>query len=534
MAELRFPPEAEILDSTLRDGAQGEGISFSLQDKIYIVRALDELGISFAEAGNPASNPKDAEFFAEIRKVPLQRVRVAAFGATRRKDSRAEDDAGVRSLLEAGTEYVCVFGKTWEFHVREILRTTPEENLAMIADTVRCLTAAGRKVIYDAEHFFDGWRENPGYAFRTLEAAAKAGAEVLTLCDTNGGTLPPEIAAATAEAAARFSCRVGIHCHNDTGMAEAASVAAVAAGAVHVQGTFLGFGERCGNANLSTILPVLEKKCGVRCLPEGRLPLLTPTARYIAEIANLPLPPSLPFVGRNAYAHKAGMHVDAVRKNPAAYEQVPPETVGNARSFLLGEVSGRAAVLDRIRRFLPGVTKESPEAARIITRMKELEHGGYQFEGADGSFALLVRRNLEGWKPFFKLHYYKVIGEQALADGGCTAFAQVKIEVNGELAITAGEGNGPVHALDTAFRRALGRFYPSVRQIRLTDYKVRVLDSKNATAARVRVLIETSDGEHLWSTVGVSPDVIEASWLALTDSFEYKLILDAENGFPAG
>ncbi len=518
----------QIYDTTLRDGAQGEGVSFSLQDKIYIVRALDELGISFAEAGNPGSNPKDMEFFTEIKKVPLKSVKVVAFGATRRKGMRAEDDASLESLLAAGTEYVCVFGKAWDFQVKEILRTTREENIAMISDTVRYLSAAGRKVIYDAEHFFDGYRADPDYALSTLEAAANAGAECLTLCDTNGGTLPQTIAEITAKVSGQFALPISIHCHNDLNMAEAASVMAVQAGASQVQGTFLGFGERCGNANLSSIIPVLELKCALKCLPEGHLSLLTPTARYIAEVANITLGNSMPFVGISAFTHKAGMHVDAVHKNPLAYEQISPESVGNERSFLLSEVSGRSAIIDKIRKFDPSATKESPITAQIIGKIKELECEGYQFEAADGSFELLVRRNMGRYRPFFKLHYYKVIDEPAASNGSCTSFAQVKIEVDGEIAITAGEGRGPVNALDAAFRRALSRFYPSVKHIRLTDFKVRVLDSASATAAKVRVLIETSDGERVWSTVGVSTDMIEASWLALTDSFEYKLILDAE------
>ena len=526
-------PFAEIYDTTLRDGAQGEGVSFSVQDKVCIARALDELGASFVEAGNPGSNPKDMEFFAEIRKAPLKSAKLVAFGSTRKKGARAEDDVNLISLLAAGTEWVCVFGKAWSFQVEEILRTTIEENLEMIADTVRFLAGAGRKVVFDAEHFFDGYSDNPGYALKALEAAAEAGAACLTLCDTNGGTLPQDVAEITAKVAGQFGLPIGIHCHNDLNMAEAASVMAVKAGASQVQGTFLGFGERCGNANLSSIIPVLELKCGIKCLPEGRLSLLTPTARYIAEVSNIALGSSMPFVGASAFAHKAGMHVDAVLKNPLAYEQASPESVGNERSFLLSEVSGRSAIVDKIRKFDSSATKDSPAAAQIIEKIKALECAGYQFEAADASFELLVRRSMGRYRPFFKLHYYKVIDEPAAA-GGCTSFAQAKIEVDGEIAIAAGEGTGPVNALDAAFRRALSRFYPSVRHIRLTDFKVRVLDSASATAAKVRVLIETSDGERVWSTVGVSADMIEASWRALTDSFEYKLILDAERRLAGG
>lgn len=525
--------QIDVFDSTLRDGAQGEGISFSVQDKLNIVRALDELGVAFIEAGNPGSNPKDLEFFEEVKKLKLDNSRLVAFGSTRRKDVAAGEDGNIHSLISAGTEYVAIFGKTWDFHVSEILRATGDENLAMIRDTVAYLASHGKKVVYDAEHFFDGFRANPDYAMQTLRAAVDGGAQALVLCDTNGGTMPGEIYELTGRVVKAFGVPVGIHCHNDSGLAVANSILAVQAGATQVQGTLLGFGERTGNANLSTVIADLELKLGYACLPDGKVAALTPVARRVAEIANIALENGMPFVGHNAFAHKAGMHIDAVTKNSAAYEQVSPDAVGNERTFLMSEVAGRSMIIEKIRKFDPSIKKDSPVAAQIVSRVKELEHDGYQFEGAEGSFELLVRKNMGKYKPFFDLQYYKIIGEQPTDGSVTTAFAQVKIGVDGEMAITAGEGDGPVHALDVALRKALERFYPSVRQIRLTDFKVRVLDSKSATAAKVRVLIESTDGEAMWSTVGVSSDLIEASWIALVDSFEYKLISDVEKRFRA-
>lgn len=520
--------QLHIFDSTLRDGAQGEGISFSVQDKINIVRALDELGVAYIEAGNPGSNPKDLEFFAEVKKITLETSRLVAFGSTRRKDIAASEDVNLASLLSAGTETVCIFGKTWDFHVTEILRASLDENVAMIRDTIEFLVSQGRTVIYDAEHFFDGYASNPAYALSTLRAAKEGGASVLVLCDTNGGMLPDAIREMTETVVRELALPVGIHCHNDTGMAVASSLLSVKGGATQVQGTLLGFGERTGNANLSTIIANLELKMGLKCLPEGRVSQLTPIGLRVAEIANITLDNGMPYVGFNAFAHKAGMHIDAVTKNTKAYEHVAPESVGNERTFLMSEVAGRSLIIEKIRKFDPTIQKDSPIASQIVTRVKELEHVGYQFEGAEGSFELLVRKNMGKYKPFFDLHYYKIIGEQPVEGVPYNAFAQIKIAVDGVMAVTAGEGDGPVHALDGALRNALERFYPAVAHIRLTDFKVRVLDSKSATAAKVRVLIESTDGEEAWSTIGVSSDLIEASWIALVDSFEYKLIMDAE------
>ena len=522
-----------ILDSTLRDGAQGEGVSYSVQDKFNIVRALDEIGVTYIEAGNPGSNPKDMEFFMKAKSLSLKNARLVAFGSTRRKDSSCAENASLQTLLAAETEHVVIFGKSWDFQVTDVLHATLEENLDMICDTVAYLTKHGRTVIYDAEHFFSGYQANADYALRTLDAAVHGGATTLCLCETKGGCMLDDCRAITADVVARFgaACTVGIHTHNDSGLAVANSLMAVSAGATHVQGVFLGFGERTGNANLSTIIGDLQLKMGYECIPADNVKLLTPIARRIAEITNIALESGMPFVGSNAFAHKAGMHIDAVLKNPVAYEHVTPESVGNGRVFLMSEVAGRSMIIEKIAKFDKTITKNSPIVADIVQKVKALEHDGYQFEGADGSFELLVRKAIGKYQPFFKLHYYKTSGEIPLIDKNLYAFAQLKIEVDGHVEIAAGEGMGPVNALDRALRTALKSSYPAVEQIRLTDYKVRVLDGKSATAARVRVLIESSDGVDSWTTIGVSYDVVEASWMALVDSFEYKLIKDVEKRF---
>ncbi|MBR3814579.1 MAG: citramalate synthase [Spirochaetaceae bacterium] len=538
MAEAR---KITVLDSTLRDGAQGEGISFSVQDKIHIVQTLDALGIDLIEAGNPDSNPKDLEFFQLAQKLELKHSKLAAFGSTRRKDMKPQEDRQLQSLLAAETENVVVFGKSWDFQVTDILKTSLEDNLAMIEETMQFLAAAGRTVHFDAEHFFAGWNGNKEYALKTLEAAARGGVSSITLCDTKGSSMPLEILSITKEVVAFVSdfCRrnslpqiqIGIHTHNDCGLAVANTLMAVEGGVSLVQGVLLGFGERTGNANLSTVIADLELKSGMKCLPEGKIAELTPTVRRIAEIANISLDNGMPYVGTNAFAHKAGMHIDAVTKNPASYEHVPPESVGNERVFLMSEVAGRSLIIEKIHKFDANITKSSPVVTEIVNKVKQLEHDGYKFEGADGSFELLVRKIIGKYQPFFKLHYYKTMGEQSLYNGAACSFAQLKIEVDNQIEITAGEGSGPVHALDTALRKALERFYPNVSAIRLTDYKVRVLDSQSATASKVRVLIESSDSTEDWTTVGVSTDIIEASWLALVDSIEYKLIKDFEKKY---
>jgi len=523
----------EILDSTLRDGAQGEGISYSVQDKIHICQTLDELGIQFIEAGNPGSNPKDMEFFQEIKKVELKTAKLCAFGSTRRKDIKCAEDANLQSLLAAGTDYVVIFGKTWDFQVTDIIKTSLEENLNMIRETCEFLRENGRTVFYDAEHFFTAYTECKDYALQTLQAAVDGGAEVLCLCETKGGFMIDELRAAVKDVVAKFGdkAKIGIHTHNDSGLAVANSLVAVCEGAVHVQGVLLGFGERTGNANLSTIIPNLQLKMGYECIPSENIKNLTSICKRVSEITNISLQNQLPYVGGSAFAHKAGMHIDAVLKNPGAYEHIAPDCVGNARVFLMSEVAGRSTIIEKIQKFAPSIQKGDAIVKDIIAKMKDLELQGYQFEGADGSFELMVRKMIGQYQPFFKLHYYQTNGSNPRPEEGVCCCAQLKVEVDGQLEVTAGEGDGPVNALDIALRKALGRFYPAVGKIRLVDYKVRVLDGKSATASKVRVIIESTDGEASWTTVGVSADLIEASWIALCDSFEFKLIRDIEKRY---
>lgn len=512
----------KILDSTLRDGAQGQGISFSLEDKIKIVKALDELGIAYIEAGNPGSNPKDMEFFKKVEDLKLENSQIVAFGSTRRPNKKAEDDANLESLVKANTETVVIFGKAWDFQVKEILKTTLEENLLMIKDTIEYLRKKGKKVIFDGEHFYDGYKNNPEYSIDTLKVAKEAGAEIVVLCDTNGGTLPTEIKNITENVLKEINIEVGIHCHNDMAMAVANSIMAVEGGATHIQGTFIGVGERCGNANLSTIIPTLALKMNCDVISDKLLIDLTSKARYISEISNIQLNDDAPYVGGSAFAHKGGMHIDAVCKSPESYEHVKPESVGNRRRFLVSEVSGKSTILKEIQKIFPNITKESEEVQKITDRLKELEYEGYQFEGAEGTVELLIRKTIGKYRPFFNLNHFKTIGEQN------NSTALINITVDGKCEMTAAEGDGPVNALDKALRKALEVFYPELQNVKLVDYKVRVLDSENTTGAKVRVLIESTDGIENWSTVGVSTDVIKASWVALVDSIEYKLIKEIE------
>ena len=517
-----------IYDSTLRDGAQAQGISYSVEDKLKIIAHLDALGVDYIEAGNPGSNPKDLEFFARAASLKLARAKIIAFGATRKVGTAVEDDANVQSLLKAGTAAIAIFGKSWDYHVTEILRTTLAENLAMIGDTVRYLRSRGKEVVYDAEHFFDGYKANPDYALATLAAAADAGADSLALCDTNGGSFPDEIFEITAAVHRRFPAAViGIHCHNDSEMAVANSIRAVQAGATQVQGTINGLGERCGNANLCSIIPNLQLKLGYECVPADTLRHLTTVARSVSEIANVVLNDKAPYVGSHAFAHKGGMHIDAVVKNPVSYEHISPESIGNSRRVLMSEVAGRSTILARINAIDPSLAKDSPETRRIIDKLKELEHAGYQFEAAESSFELVVRKMLGRYTPFFELVEFKVIvGEPCVNEVNSSCI--IKIRVGDQEVLTVAEGDGPVNALDRAVRKALERLYPALGEIRLTDYKVRVLDSDKASAARVRVLVESTDGRERWTTIGVSTDIINASWQALVDAMEYKLLRDRE------
>jgi len=513
----------EIFDSTLRDGAQTEGVSFSVVDKLRIVSALDDFGIAYIEAGNPGSNPKDIEFFQKAKEIKLKNAVLCAFGSTRRKNIAVEDDENVRSLLLADTPAIAVFGKCWDLHIREILRVSQEENQILVGDTIGFLKSKGKEVIFDGEHFYDGYKSDPACALAVLDAAHSAGADVLCLCDTNGGTMPSEIYKITKIVKERFpQTRIGIHCHNDTGCAVANSMLAVDAGAVHVQGTFIGIGERCGNTDLSTFLANMQLKAGVRCV-DNDLKTLTDTVIKLYEIANISVPMNKPYAGKSAFAHKGGMHVDGMDKCSTSFEHVPAESVGNKRRYLMSEMSGRTTVISKLKTIAPEISKSSPESAKILSRIKELEHQGYQFESADASFELMVLNMLGRFVPHFELVMYKTSGEYPSPDNESSSYALLKIKVGGKDETTAAVGNGPVNALDLALRKAICVFYPEINNVHLTDYKVRVLSGDAATAAKVRVLIDNSDGENVWTTVGVSTDIIEASWIALVDSMEYYL-----------
>ena len=522
----------KIFDSYLRDGAQARNVSFSIEDKIKILKALDEIGVAYVEAGNPGSNVKDKEFFERTKDLPLKNTKLAAFGSTRRKGVDVSEDENVKMLLSAETSVVVIFGKSWDFHVTDVIQTTLDENLEMIKDTVKFFKDRGKEVIYDAEHFFDGYISNEKYALRTLQAAKDGGADCLVLCDTNGGSFPDEVYEVTKVVAQKFqknnaNLEIGIHCHNDTGMAEANSIMAVKAGATHVQGTFIGIGERCGNANLATIIGNLQIKKNINCIPKDKIERLTETAIYVAEITNIRLNASMPYVGMNAFAHKGGMHIDGVTKDSNSFEHISPELVGNHRSFLMSEVSGKNAIMKMLQKVDSTITKGSKEAKDLVNLLKNMESEGYQFEAAETSFEMLVRKHLGRYKPFFKVLYYRIIEEDPESSKELSASAMIKIRVDGKEEITAAEGNGPVNALDMAMRKAIEVFYPNLKEMKLVDFKVRVID-QGASASKVRVLIESSDGGTNWTTVGVSTNIIEASMLALMDSIEYKLLKDEE------
>ncbi len=513
----------QIFDSTLRDGAQGEGISYSVQDKLSIVKALDDFGVDYIEAGNPFSNPKDIEFFDRLKSINLRHARLCAFGSTRRKGVKVEDDGNVQSLLATDTPAVSIFGKSWDLHVEKVLRATLSENLDLVYDTIRFMKDAGREVIFDAEHYFDGVLNNEEYALKVLKAAVDAGADCLALCDTNGGTLPHLVYEKVKQVVDLFpGVDVGIHCHNDTGCAVASSITAVTAGAVQVQGTFTGTGERCGNADLSIIIPNLQLKMGYSCV-DSDLSGLSRAVRHVCDISNLGVYQAKPYVGASAFAHKAGMHIDGVSKLSSSFEHVSPESVGNARRFLMSEVSGRSTVLKKLDKVAPDLKRDAPEVAEILDKLKDLENNGYQYEAADASFELIALKTLGRWKEHFRPIIYRTIGEYPPPNGERSASAVVSLTVDGREETTASMGNGPVNALDNALRKALTVFYPELSGVRLTDYKVRVLTGAEATASMVRVLIESTDGDLSWNTVGVGTDVVAASWEALCDSFEYIL-----------
>ncbi len=517
-------PRIQIYDTTLRDGSQGEGVNFSLQDRLMITRKLDELGFDFIEGGYPLSNPKDAEYFRRVADMDLRHSQVVAFGMTRRRDIAAQDDIGMQALRDSKAPVVTIVGKTWDLHVIEVLRVDEEENLAMIRDSVAFLRADGRRVIYDAEHFFDGYRNNPEFALKTIQVAQEAGAEIIVLCDTNGGCLPERIVEGVEAARLVLSIPIGIHCHNDSDVAVANSMAAVDHGAIQVQGTINGIGERCGNADLISVIANLAlKKEGYQVLAEGGVQHLAELSRYLYELANMNFRSNQPFVGASAFAHKGGMHVHAINRTTKSYEHIPPEVVGNVRRVLISELSGRSNIVAKATKFR--LEHDANLVKGILERVQELEHQGYQFEAAEASFDLLIKKVASTYTPWFERIHYRVNVE---TDDACepATEATIKLNVAGKLEHVVGEGDGPVNALDTALRKALTAYYPRLDEMQLVDYKVRVINSSEGTAARVRVVIESRDADEVWSTVGVSENIIEASWLALVDSFEYKLYKD--------
>jgi 2-isopropylmalate synthase len=520
----QMPESVEIFDTTLRDGTQLEGVSVTVDDKLRIAEQLDWLGVTYIEGGWPGANPKDEEFFLRARtELKLTSSTLVAFGSTRRVKGKVDDDATLRNLIEADTSTVCIVGKAWDYHVLETLMTTLDEGEAMIADSVKFLAGHGRRVMLDAEHFFDGYKKNPEFALRALEAAVTNGASHVVLCDTNGGSLPFEVEEIVGDVVRHFrnDVIVGVHLHDDAGCGVANALAGVRGGALHVQGTINGIGERTGNCNLSTIIPNLSLKMGVRTLPEGRLERLTAVSRHIAELVNVNLNPQSPYVGKSAFAHKAGLHVSAIAKRKDAYEHVNPDSVGNGTRFVVSELAGKSNV--KMKADELGLSLDGKEISEVIDELKRREHEGYQYEAADASLELLMRR-ATGWEqPYFDVENFRVITDDAVG-GAVTTEATVKVHVNGERLIRTVEGNGPVNAMDGALRMAIGARYPQLQRVHLTDYKVRILDSAKGTGAVTRVLIDASDGEATWTTIGVSENIIDASWQALYDSVVYGLL----------
>lgn len=512
----------ELFDTTLRDGAQARNVSFSLRDKLNVVHLLDDLGIDFIEAGNPGSNPKDIEFFTELEKVSLNNAKIVAFGSTRRKGIKPEEDDNLNKLANAFCKHVAMFGKSWDFHVTEIIRTDLKEGLAMIYDSIKYLTDMGKEVFFDAEHFFDGYKNNPEYAINSLKAAHDAGATRLVLCETNGGCFPEEVAEITeAVRTALPEAMIGIHAHNDIGFGTANSHAALEHGAMHVQGVLNGFGERTGNANLSNIIANLKLKKGLDVVTDEQLAKLTPTCRAIGDAANVPLPDGMPYVGKNAFAHKGGMHIDGVIKAAESFEHTNPAYVGNERNILISEVSGRGAIIKMLHKYDASLDKDSEATIAIIDSIKELEQKGYQFESAVASMDLLIQKKLKQFVPSFEIVFYEI---RDVSTHDMDVLCNVKVRIKDQEKLVAAEGDGPVHALDRALRLVLEQFYPEIADVQLVDYKVRVLDHTEATDASVRVTITTADSKNEWVTMGVSTNIIEASLIALVDSLEYKLL----------
>ncbi len=515
----------ELYDTTLRDGSQTEGISYSVYDKVRIARKLDELGIDYIEGGYPLSNPKDKALFEELKKKPLKNARLAAFGSTRRAGAKPEEDAGLKSLAASGARTVTIFGKSSDLHVREVLRVSLAENLEMIRGSLSFLKKKGLEVIYDAEHFFDAYKRNADYALQTLRAAQESGARLLCLCDTNGGSLPSEITQIINDVRQVIEAPLGIHTHNDAGLAVANAIAAVEAGCVQVQGTINGYGERCGNADLIPIIGILKLKMGKDCIGDGRLRELTEVAHFVSEVSNMKQADNQPFVGKSAFAHKAGVHINAVLKTPQSYEHIDPVLVGNARRILVSELAGKSPILLKAQELKLDIEKDSPAAKQVLKKLQDLEHQGFQFEAADASFEIMVKRALKKFKDFFLLEGFRVIIEKR-KKGRVTSEATIKLKVGRQSEHTSSDGDGPVNALDNALRKALKAFYPQVQKMHLSDFKVRVLDAREGTAAKVRVLVQSQDERDTWTTVGVSENIIEASWQALVDSIEYKLLKD--------
>jgi 2-isopropylmalate synthase len=526
-----------LYDTTLRDGAQREGIALSLEDKITIARELDRLGIPFIEGGWPGANPRDVQFFWKLQEDPLKNAELVAFCSTRRPHGRASEDKMLQAILAAQTQWVTLFGKSWDLHVTEGLKTTLEENLAMIQDSIEYLRSQGRRLIYDGEHWFDGYKQNQDYAIDTLKTAMAAGAEWLVLCDTNGGTLPHEIATITREVREKLALdpedenapQLGIHAHNDAGTAVSNSLSAVMEGARMVQGTINGYGERCGNANLCTVIPNLQLKMGYDCLEAGKLSRLTDTSRKVSEIVNLAPDDHAPFVGRSAFAHKGGIHVSAVAKNPLTYEHISPEAIGNQRRIVISDQSGLSNVLSKASSFGIDLQKDDPACRQILQKLKELESEGYQFEAAEASFELLMREALGQRQAMFELKGFQVHCDMLRSES--EAIATIKVRVKGEDLLEVAEGNGPVSALDKALRKALVKFYPEIAEFHLTDYKVRILNSGSGTEAKTRVLIESSNGHQRWTTVGVSSNILEASYQAVVEGIEYGLSILPQRAF---
>lgn len=521
----------KLYDTTLRDGAQTEDISFSVEDKVRIAMRLDDIGMHYVEGGWPGSNPKDVEFFRVMRARPLKRARLVAFGSTRKAGVKAKADANLKALVSSGTGAVTLVGKTWKFHVEKALRVSLEENLDMIYDSIGHLKKRVNEVFFDAEHFFDGYRDDPGYALQVVRAAEEAGADVVVLCDTNGGTLPSDTGAITGAVRLKTGTALGIHAHNDSDTAVANTLVAVAEGVTMVQGTINGFGERCGNADLCSIIPALKLKIGIDCITDERLSRLKELSGFVYELANVAHPKRQPYVGDSAFAHKGGIHVSAVLRSSKTYEHIKPELVGNRRRVLVSDLSGRANISYKAKEYGVDIKDGGDTVKDVLNELKTLEHQGFQFEGAEASFELLIQKARKKKEQYFKLHGFRVTDEKT-EDGAPRSEATIKLEVAGVVEHTAAEGSGPVNALDTALRKALERFYPKLREVKLLDFKVRVLAGTAGTGARVRVLVESGDGKDRWGTVGVSENVIEASWQALVDSLEYKLFKDKKKTKP--